>query len=350
MKILFLYTELADYFIACVSQLVKSNAVEVHIVRWPLKAEAPFAFRFPAGVEVHAREKLDKNGLYALVERLQPAAIISSGWMDKEYVAVCKKYKGKIPVIGSMDNHWHGTPKQQLARLLSPLIIRRYFDYLWVPGYPQEVYAKKLGFQASNILKGFYSADTELFQSIYQQKKKKPREVKRFLYVGRYIRHKGIYELWDAFAELQQEKENQWELYCLGTGAEWENRKEHPGIKHIGFVQPQEMKKYLLESSVFILPSHFEPWGVVVHEMAAAGLPLLCSKAVGAASRFLEEGKNGWSFEAGDKDSLKAAMRKMMACGEEELERMGEHSHQLSKIISPETWSKTLMEVVENYR
>lgn len=348
MNILFLYTELADYFLACVSQLVKDHAVEVHIVRWPLKEEAPFAFRFPEGVQVYEREKLCKEGLYAIVERLQPAAIISSGWMDKDYVSVCKKYKGTIPILGSMDNHWHGTAKQHLARLVSPFTIRRYFDYLWVPGQPQEVYAKKLFFSDTKILKGFYSADTHFFDSVYQQKKKKEKQLKRFLYVGRYIRHKGIFELWEAFAELRQETNSEWELWCLGTGAEWEKRKEYPGIQHIGFVQPKDMKEYLLETSVFILPSHFEPWGVVVHEMAAAGFPLLCSEKIGAASRFLEEGKNGFYFEAGNKDSLKAAMRKMMESDEEELNRKGKHSHQLSKTISPELWSKTLMGVIRN--
>lgn len=346
MKIIFLYTELAEYFLACVRQLVKDYRVEVHIVRWAPKAEAPFAFHFPEGIQVYERDKLDKEGLYALVESLQPAAIVISGWMDKEYVSVCKKYKGTTPLIGSMDNHWHGTAKQQLARLLSPLTIRRYFDYLWVPGQPQEVYAKKLGFSSSSIRKGFYSADISLFEWVYQKKKSKP--VKRFLYVGRYLRHKGIYELWDAFAELQQEMNSDWELWCLGTGAEWENRKEHPGIKHMGFVQPLEMEQYLLESSVFVLPSHFEPWGVVVHEMAAAGFPLLCSRAVGAASQFMEEGKNGFYFQPADKGSLKAAMRKMMESEGEELERMGAYSQQLSKTISLEKWSQTLMEVVKN--
>ena len=347
MKILFLYTELADYFVASVNQLVKDYEVEVHIVRWPVKAEAPFSFRFSEKIKVYERKEIDEKDLMRLVEDIKPAAIISSGWMDKGYVAVCKKYKGKIPIIGSMDNHWHGTIKQQLARIISSFTIRRYFDYLWVPGHPQEVYAKKLGFSPSNILKGFYSANTLLFDSVYQQKAMNTKEVKRFLYVGRYIRHKGIFELWDAFAELKEETNNNWELWCLGTGAEWENKKEHPAIKHVGFVQPQEMEDYLLQTSVFILPSHFEPWGVVVHEMAAAGFPLLCSWKVGAASQFLEEGKNGFYFEAANKDSLKAAMLKVIKCEEEELKSMGEYSHQLSPSISTELWGKTLIGVVK---
>jgi glycosyltransferase involved in cell wall biosynthesis len=45
------------------------------------------------------------------------------------------------------------------------------------------------------------------------------------------------------------------------------------------------------------MPSKKEPWGVVLHEMAIAGLPLLASENVGAASAFLREGENGKVFK-----------------------------------------------------
>ena len=49
---------------------------------------------------------------------------------------------------------------------------------------------------------------------------------------------------------------------------------------------------------LFLMPSSFEPWGVVVHEHAAAGFPLLLSDAVGAGERFLEAPRNGTAFRA----------------------------------------------------
>ena len=346
MKIVFLYTELADYFVASVKELVKNDEVKVHIVRWPLKAEAPFSFRFYENIVVYERKEMDNHALLQLVEEINPDLIISSGWMDKGYVATCKRFKGRIPVVASMDNHWHGSMKQRLARILSPFTLRRYFDYLWVPGAPQVVYAKKLGFRDDQIFTGYYSADIALFEKVYQQKKKIGKALKRFIYVGRYVKHKGIFDMWDSFLELKEEMGHEWELVCLGAGQEWPNRKEHPAIQHIGFVQPTEMQHYLSEAGVFVLPSHFEPWGVVVHEMAAAGFPLLCSRQVGAATNFLEEGRNGFSFVAANKDSLKNAMRKMIESSFDEIIEMGEYSHQLSKKISPQLWSKTLMEML----
>ena len=44
-RILFLYTELARYFLSCVNELGKSDWVEaVKVVHWPIHEEAPFEF------------------------------------------------------------------------------------------------------------------------------------------------------------------------------------------------------------------------------------------------------------------------------------------------------------------
>jgi len=129
----------------------------------------------------------------------------------------------------------------------------------------------------------------------------------------------------------------------LGSGDEWENKKEHPNIKHFGFVQPDDLLDILQDTGVFVLPSYKEPWGVVVHEMAVAGYPMICSDKVGAATRFLEPGKNGIIFKSGDKQALKTALLQLMNTSEIKLIEMGEHSHQLGMSHTPEIWKNTLL-------
>ena len=167
----------------------------------------------------------------------------------------------------------------------------------------------------------------------------------RFLYVGRYVEHKGIFEMWKAFIELQNEQETDWELWCLGTGDQWENRIEYKKIKHIGFVQPSEMQKYLEQSSVYILPSKFEPWGVTVQEFAVSGFPILVSDAVGSKEKFLNG--NGFSFEAGNINAMKVAMKKIMDASPQKLLEMGQRSHELGMSLTPEIWSKNLLSVLK---
>lgn len=342
-KLLFLYTELADYIVGCLREL-KSPEIEIHLVRWPIKSEAPFNFNIPEGIFLYERQDFKNDELVSLAKMIMPDLIFSSGWVDKGYVAVCKYFYGKIPTITGMDNHWTGSRRQKVARLTSIFTIRSYFSHMWVPGQPQEVYARKLGFNDSQILQGFYCANTTYFNAIYNNHLsiKKINFPKKFLYVGRYVEFKGIFDLWNAFVELQKEEPNDWELWCLGTGDEWENRMLHPKIKHAGFVQPSEMVNFLRQTGVFILPSHREPWGVVVQEMAAAGFPLVCSNTTGAASKFLEEGRNGFIFEAGDKEALKNQMKKVMEMDQKQLVEMGQHSHDLAQQITPKKWVKEI--------
>jgi glycosyltransferase involved in cell wall biosynthesis len=154
--------------------------------------------------------------------------------------------------------------------------------------------------------------------------------------------------MWNSFIELQNEQPNDWELWCIGTGDEFDNKIEHDKIKHFGFVQPSEMEYYIKNTGVFILPSHFEPWGVVAHEFAAAGFPLILSDKIGAGIKFLDNGCNGFVFPAGNKEAIKDAFRKLIDSSENELLNMQKKSIELSLLITPEKWANTLMKLVND--
>lgn len=346
-KIVFLYTELASYFLACIETLLQQPGVEVHIVRWEVNKEAPFSFSFSADVHIYNRKDYASDQqLKGLIGKINPSVIYSSGWMDKGYLKICKQYRKKIPVIVGFDNQWKGTLKQQIARLISPFKILNHFSHCWVPGPLQEKYALKLGFKRENVLAGFYCCDFELFHRQYleNRERKKAFFPKRFIYVGRYVEHKGIQDLWQAFVELQNESPTEWELWCLGTGDV--KPLEHSKIKHFGFIQPEKMKEYISNTGVFVLPSHYEPWGVVVHEFAAAGFPLICTDEVGARFTFVENDFNGYIYKSGDTQALKQLLFKIINSDSGRLSVMGDNSVEKAKQITPLTWSEQLMSIL----
>lgn len=345
MKILFLYTELAGYFISCLRELSKKG-VEIHIVHWPVNPEAPFVFSLPEGVKPYDRKKFNSRQLAELAKKISPDAIYCSGWIDKDYLKVCKDYRSRIPVIVGFDNKWKGTLKQKAGSLLSKILIHRYFSHCWIPGKPQLSYAHHLKFVDENILTGFYSCDYDFYQSLYEKhmESKRKKFPHRLIFVGRYYDFKGVTDLWSAFIELQKESPNDWELWCLGVGDI--APIVHPRIRHFGFIQPDKMEKFISESGVFVLPSRFEPWGVAVHEFASAGFPLICSDEVGAASDFLTDGQNGFLFRAGHISELKIALKKMLSLSDESLFKMGEKSAERAAQITPGTWSNTLISAV----
>jgi glycosyltransferase involved in cell wall biosynthesis len=152
--------------------------------------------------------------------------------------------------------------------------------------------------------------------------------------------------LWNAFMDLQKEAPNDWELWCFGTGDV--SPINHPKIKHFGFVQPSELPRYIKDTGVFVLPSRFEPWGVVVHEFAAAGFPIICTDEVGTRTSFTENNLNGYIYKSGDINQLKEVMKKIMNHSDKELFSMAEVSVEKAKQITPEKWANTLLSVINN--
>lgn len=349
MRILILYSELAGYVLSCIEHLLKEEDVRVLLFRWPVNKEAPFKFEFDDRMEIFDRSKLSQEEIEERVREFAPDAALVSGWMDKGYLKVARSLRKKdIPVISGLDNQWIASSRQKLATLLSPMLVRRNFDMMWVTGDRQYEYARRLGFSPSHIRMGFYSANWELFAQSFRkyQGKKKEAYPKRLLYVGRMVDFKGIGELCEAF--LKAKNNTEWSLTLVGAGDF--PIPDHPQINLRGFVQPEELPELARDAGAFVLPSHREPWGVVLHEFAAAGLPLIASDACGAADTFVKDGYNGFVFEAASAKDLTKCFEALFDKTDDELREMGEKSFQLSLQITPEIWTQTLLSMVKKFK
>jgi hypothetical protein len=138
-RIVFLYSELAGYFLACAEALGNHPGIaSVDIVHWPLNPEAPFQFSSTPQYTLHPKKNFNRGELKQFLAQINPTAIVCSGWMDADYNAMAKAYCKRIPVVLTLDNWWTGSLKQWLAVLTSPFFIRRHFNRAWVPGAPQK--------------------------------------------------------------------------------------------------------------------------------------------------------------------------------------------------------------------
>ena len=147
------------------------------------------------------------------------------------------------------------------------------------------------------------------------------------VFVGRLIGVKGVATLVDAQARVEAAGSPLWTV-VVGDGAEGDSlrrRAREHSIRRMVFAgarRPLELPAIWAAADLFVLPSLHEPWGVVVNEAMAAGLPVVLSDRVGAAPDLLVEGETGRGFCAGDADALAAALIDL-ASSAESRERMG---------------------------
>lgn len=337
MNLLFLYTEVMGYTIATLRELSR-RGFRVHVVHWDHKKLTPFKLGEYPNIHWYPRSGFDAQSMMVLVDNLSPGIVYVSGWQDKDYLKVARYVRSlNRPVVTGFDDVWLGTVRQRVASHLCKFgYLKRFFSHAWVSGPWQFEYAQRMGFEKENVIFDLYSADTVNFEPTYERNAliKQVRYPHRFLFVGRFEHRKGLISLVDAWKQIEPYRKD-WKLQIIGNGTLELELKNLSEIEVLDFLQPEELQDVIESAGCFVLPSIREPWGVVVHEFATAGLPLILSNTVGAGPCFLIPGYNGFTFEAGNAESLARCMIAVIEKSDADLFIMGQHSNHLSKRISP---------------
>jgi len=346
MNVLFLYSEVAAYFLASAETLFTSFGYQVHVVTRPTNPEAPYVFPDYDGITFYQRNDMNAQSIFELYERLQPKFVYISGWGDQVYMKVAPKIRKKnIPVICSCDNQWKGNARQLLAGILRRKYLQKRFSHIFIAGTYQYPLAVHLGFKKRQVLMGMNTADLTIFHKAYKDNlaSKSNNYPHNFVYVGRFVEIKGLEELVDSFIELNQEVAHDWTLTLVGAGDLKSKLPTHTKITYQDFLQQDELSSLAGAAGCFVLPSRIEPWGVVLHEFAGAGLPLISSNVCGAATAFIRPGFNGYMHEPESKNDIKRTLLKIINKKDSELLEMGNRSHLLSYHITKESWASTLL-------
>lgn len=138
------------------------------------------------------------------------------------------------------------------------------------------------------------------------------------LFVGRLEENKGVRDLLDAFASLDDRGVR---LRLAGTGSLESDVRDRaaldPRIEVLGHTDNSDIPRELSRARCLVLPSvtttrEREPWGLVVNEAMAAGVPVITSDAVGAAAGGLvRDGVNGFIVRERAPAELADALRRL---------------------------------------
>ncbi|WP_206951342.1 glycosyltransferase family 4 protein [Trinickia acidisoli] len=130
------------------------------------------------------------------------------------------------------------------------------------------------------------------------------------LYVGRLSEEKGIGTLLDAFVRVREALPDA-TLRIVGTGVLHDALDERvialglsDAVRFVGSQQDEPLSREYFGATCLVLPSHSEPWGLVVNEALSHGCPAVVSDRCGCMPELIVEGETGCSFPAGDIEAL----------------------------------------------
>lgn len=151
-----------------------------------------------------------------------------------------------------------------------------------------------------------YGVDWEAFAAAPRAAGPRPL---RFLFLGSHLARKGLPLLLAAWRALGASRGNA-ELWLAGHCSAEARRliPDLPGLKLKGLVPHHDVPSLLAEADVFLLPSYFEGFGLVLLEALAAGLPFIATPHTGAAD-LPDDPRLGQIIPVGSLDALVAALR-----------------------------------------
>jgi glycosyltransferase involved in cell wall biosynthesis len=355
-RIAVLWSEFPPYVAACVQALAMRAGVEISVVRYAYPADKPFDARarsltipvYTISARDPLRHQWDELG--ALLRDFEPNVAIVSGWAIPAFNRAARYVRQRGgTVICTSDNPWRGNLKHTLGAVFAKPLFRCRYAALFVPGERARPLANALGFTGKRLITGSYSCDWPLYAGAYGRLREDSDHgwPHAFIFVGSLIERKGLPDIIEAYRAYRLEVDNPWELWVVGDGPLRSSLETGEGIVPLGFKQPVECAELMARAGAFILASHSEPWGVVIHEAATAGLPVLCTDICGAAADLVSDGHSGYLFEPGDADHLRALMVRLTQMSDQQLETMGRNSHELSKQFTPELWADRLLRGLE---
>ena len=334
MRIAVLWKFWNDYLEASLEQLASVPGVEVLLCDIPAPPSTTPNGERRAGIGRCSLAEGDA-AIQARLESFRPDLILICSWNVPAYRRLAREWRGRAIRILYMDNQWLGTLRQRMSVLASPAFLWPAFDAAFVTGQRQARFARRLGFTSNRTATGGIVADTRTFQG-------EPGP-SGFLFVGRLVPEKGIDVLVEAYGRYRQGRTDAWPLVVCGDGPERFRLAGIEGITERGFVSPLLLPAVMSDSACLVLPSRFEPFGVVVHEATSAGLYVIATDAVGATDLFVDDGVNGRVVASPNPDLVASAMN-WMHDQPAVARRVGvQRSHDLSSRQSPESWASALI-------
>ena len=363
---------IAPYRIPVFNALAAQPEIDLHVIflsetdrslrQWPVYKEE---ISFSHEVLPHWRRRIGKYnlllnvGVTASLDRIRPQAIVCGGYsyISSWNAAVWARRNG-VPLLLWSESTANDCRKARgIVELLKSCFLGCCRAFV-VPGKSSFTYLCQLGVPPQSIFTAPNAVDVDFFAGVAQEvnasdlRDRLELPERFFLYVGRLVIEKGIFELLRAYAKLDAEIRARIGLVLVGDGPARTElldliaTERLTSVHCVGFLHREQLGKLYAIAEALVLPTHSDPWGLVVNEAMSCGLPVVTTSVAGCAADLVIDGWNGYIVPPRDVNGLSTALYRL-ARQPEFKEQMGLRSAQRIRSYSPQTWAAGLVEAVD---
>lgn len=309
-KVSFVSNELPPYRIPLYEKLAKTPDLRFQFIfctqrepnrHWTLP-ELDFEPHFLKERYIEKSGRFIHNNLdvFGSLHRFAPDIVITTGFNPTHLYAFSYAKAMSLPHIamtdGTLDSE-HGLGR--VHRAVRQIVYRHSKAFIHASSGGEALYAS-YGVDMQRCFRSCLCIDNAQFaEGGYERNKQYD-----FIFCGRIEAVKNpLFALRVAIATARK-LERKLSILFVGAGSEEDLlRQEAARHEHLveasfrGFILHQDLPATYQAARLFLFPTQWDPWGVVLNEACAAGLPSIVSPRSGAAGELVQDGHNGYVCE-----------------------------------------------------
>jgi 1,2-diacylglycerol 3-alpha-glucosyltransferase len=300
------------------------------------------------------------------LSRVNPEVVAIPGWAAcASLAALGWCLSQRVPAIAMSETAaWDAHRKLRREWVKRQLVSG--FRACLVGGTLHRDYLTALGIPRTSTFLGYDAVDNHYFAKQAEEARARSAEIRSsyglppryFLASARFIEKKNLLKLLEAYARYKiltrRKDEEAWNLVLLGDGPLRPALRSRlhaldlHGCVHLpGFIQYTELPIYYGLACAFVHASRTEPWGLVVNEAMASGLPVLVSNRCGCANDLVQDGRNGFVFDPDNGEQFAHLMLGVASMEEGPRSEMGAVSRETIAKWGPDRFVRGLIAATE---
>jgi glycosyltransferase involved in cell wall biosynthesis len=325
---------------------------------WVLAEPLPFRHRVLGGLVIRSRN-VDGADMYpsprvlaALVAE-RPAVVISGAFsFPTMFAAIYARFAAARLIIhsdGTSQSEQHFGRLRLLAR---DRLLREAFACVG-NSEPAAQRFIELGVDAGRVFRAPHSTNIAPFHEVARRRfaTTPSSEPLTVLHVGRLIPRKGVDRLLRAMAAASSDVRLR--LVIVGSGPEEAHLRDLAvalgiagEVEFKGFVDQPGLPAVYAAADIFAMPSLDDPFGIVLLEAAAAGLPLVASPFAGASLDLVEDDRSGFIADPNDISAWADALREL-ARNPDLRRQFGARAHEVTLTRTPQRAATGYVDAVD---